>query len=41
MAFTYPSLHYQEQHHGTKSSRDELIKMLNDAAIDYDPQYLD
>ena len=32
---------HQEGHHGTKSFREELIKMLNDAGIEYDPQYLD
>jgi hypothetical protein len=32
---------HQEEHHRTKPFREELIKMLNDAGIEYDPQYLD
>ena len=32
---------HQEEHHRTKPFRDELIQMLNDAGIEYDPQYLD
>ncbi|MGA2258818.1 MAG: transposase [Thermoguttaceae bacterium] len=32
---------HQEAHHGTKSFREELINMLNDAGIEYDPRYLD
>ena len=32
---------HQEEHHGTKSYREELIKMLEDAGVEYDPQYLD
>ena len=32
---------HQEEHRRTKPFRDELIKMLNDAGIEYDPRYLD
>ena len=32
---------HQDEHHRTKSFRDELIEMLNKAGIDYDPKYLD
>ena len=32
---------HQEEHHRTRPFREELIKMLNDAGIEYDPQYLD
>jgi REP element-mobilizing transposase RayT len=32
---------HQEQHHASKSYRDELIKMLGDTEIEYDPKYLD
>jgi putative transposase len=31
----------QEEHHRTKSFREELMEMLNKAGITYDPQYLD
>ncbi len=31
----------QEQHHRTKTFREELIEMLDKAGIDYDPKYLD
>ena len=31
----------QEEHHRTKSFREELVEMLNKAGIEYDPQYLD
>lgn len=31
----------QEEHHRTKSFREELIEMLNKAGIPYDPKYLD
>ena len=29
----------QEQHHKTRSWRDELIEMLHRAGIEYDPKY--
>jgi REP element-mobilizing transposase RayT len=32
---------HQEEHHRTKSSRDELIEMLDKAGIEYDPKYFD
>jgi REP element-mobilizing transposase RayT len=32
---------HQEGHHRTKSSREELIEMLNKAGIEFDPDYLD
>ena len=31
----------QEEHHRTKSFREELISMLEQAGIEYDPKYLD
>ena len=31
----------QEEHHRTRSFRDELIDMFDRAGIEYDPQYLD
>jgi REP-associated tyrosine transposase len=31
----------QEEHHRTKSFRDELVEMLKKAGIEYDPKYLD
>ncbi|RYD18981.1 MAG: IS200/IS605 family transposase [Verrucomicrobiaceae bacterium] len=31
----------QEEHHRTKSFREELVAMLDKAGIPYDPQYLD
>ena len=31
----------QEEHHRTKSYREELIELLQKAGIEYDPQYLD
>jgi len=31
----------QEEHHQTKSFREELIEMLEKAGIEYDPTYLD
>jgi putative transposase len=31
----------QEEHHRTKSFREELVEMLNKAGIEYDPKYLD
>ena len=31
----------QEEHHRTKSFREELIEMLEKASIEYDPKYLD
>jgi putative transposase len=31
----------QEEHHRTTSFRDELIAMLNQAGVEYDPRYLD
>ena len=32
---------HQEEHHRTKSFREELIEMLNKAGIEYEPKYLD
>ncbi|MGA2616943.1 MAG: transposase [Thermoguttaceae bacterium] len=32
---------HQEEHHRAKSSREELIEMLNKAGIEYDPKYLE
>ena len=32
---------HQEQHHHTKSYRDELVEMLALAGVEYDPAYLD
>jgi REP-associated tyrosine transposase len=31
----------QEDHHGVKSFREELVEMLQKAGIEYDPKYLD
>ena len=31
----------QEEHHRTKSFREELIAMLEQAGVEYDPRYLD
>jgi REP-associated tyrosine transposase len=31
----------QEEHHRTKSFREELVEMLKKAGIEYDPKYLD
>ena len=31
----------QREHHRVKSYRDELIEMLERAAVEYDPKYLD
>ena len=31
----------QEEHHRTRSFRDELLAMLEKAGVDYDPKYLD
>ena len=31
----------QEEHHRVKSSRGELVEMLNKAGVEYDPRYLD
>jgi putative transposase len=31
----------QEEHHRTKSFREELIEMLKRAGVDYDPQFLE
>ena len=30
----------QEEHHGKKAFREELIDMLNDAGVEFDPKYL-
>ena len=34
-------LAHQEEHHRVKSFREELVEMLNQAGIEYDPKYLD
>ena len=31
----------QEEHHRTKTFREELIELLNKAGVEYDPKYLD
>jgi REP element-mobilizing transposase RayT len=31
----------QDEHHRTKSFREELLEMLNKSGIEYDPRYLD
>ncbi len=31
----------QEEHHRTKSFREELVAILNKAGVEYDPKYLD
>lgn len=31
----------QEEHHRTKTFREELIQFLDDAGVEYDPKYLD
>ena len=31
----------QEEHHRTKSYREELIELLDKAGVEYDPAYLD
>ena len=31
----------QEEHHRTKSFREELVEMLERAGVEYDPRYLD
>ena len=31
----------QEEHHRTKSFREELVEMLERARVEYDPRYLD
>jgi hypothetical protein len=40
MSSTYLSRHYianQEEHHRVKSFRGELVEMLNNAGVEYDP----
>ena len=34
-------IYNQEEHHRTKSFREELVEMLERAGVEYDPRYLD